>query len=81
MPDLAVAYRRRLVHTRARLQPSQAMTLVLKFNPPLEHIDELKVGTVQVRLADIGLSGHRAYDMRHHLPAGGLLNAQVAATW
>ena len=76
--QLAVTDARRLVHAVAGDQPHNTLAFVLELDPTLEHVDQLELGAVQVRLAAEPGARHRADDMGHHLAAGGLRDAQVA---
>ena len=48
--QFAVADAWRLVHTRTRFQPNGTLSFVFKFDPTLEHIDQLELGVMQMRL-------------------------------
>src|SRR6185436_14782485 len=78
MADLAVADARRLIEAGAGLHRDAADSLVLEHRRALQHVDELDVDVVPVPLAVRRLLRPRADDVRHHLAARGLLDAEGA---
>ena len=51
MPDFAVAGARWLINAGAGFKPDQAAALLVKLDPDLEHINQLKLQLVEVAAA------------------------------
>ena len=77
MPQFPVADARRLVHTRTRFQPNRALPFVFKLDPALEHIDQLKLGDMQMRLARKLMPPSGADHTGRDTPLRGLIEPQI----
>jgi hypothetical protein len=68
----------RLMDARTRLQANDALPFVFELDPALQHVDELKLGAVQMRLAGKRRTARRPDHMRGHAPLRRAFDAQIA---
>jgi hypothetical protein len=66
------------VHTRARFQPNGTLPFVFKLDPTLEHIDELKLSVMQMRLTGKFVPACGADHTGSDPSLGGLLQPQIS---
>jgi len=78
--QLAVTNAWRLMDTRARFQPHDALAFVFELDPAFQDVDELELRSMKVRLARECLAGCGPNDVGVDSPVGRLFDTEVRDT-